>query len=123
MTTLSLRLDRTGVERLIRGGVSVATAAAIFRIHGPGAIDCLQGVLTNDLATPGSGHMVYAAMLTPKGMIVVDFWVMIGTDEVILIGPAEGRSAAAETFRRSLPPRLAAIPTDRRQWSQLDRLE
>jgi len=109
MTTLSLRLDRTAVERLLRGGVSVTAPAAIFRIHGPGAIDCLQGVLTNDLAAPGPGHLVYAAMLTPKGMIVVDFWVMTGVDEVVLIGPAEGRSAAAETFLRSFPPRLAAV--------------
>jgi folate-binding protein YgfZ len=119
MTTLSLRLDRTGVERLIRGGVSVTTPAAIFRIHGPGALDCLQGVLTNDLAAPGPGHMVYAAMLTPKGMIVVDFWVMIGTDEVVLIGPAEGHSVAAEAFRRSFPPRLASVEDMSDSWHAL----
>lgn len=120
MTTLSLRLDRTRVERLLRGGVSVTLPAAIFRIHGPGAIDCLQGVLTNDIVAPGPGRLVYAALLTPKGMIVVDFWVMIGTDEVVLIAPVEGRSAALEIFHRSLPPRLAAVEdlsdTWRVQW-------
>jgi len=109
MTTLSLHLDRARLERLLRGGVSVTMPAAIFRIHGPSAIDCLQGVLTNDLVAPGPGRLVYAALLTPKGMIVVDFWVMIGVDEAVLIAPAEGHTVAVETFRRSLPPRLAAV--------------
>ena len=127
MTALSLRLDQTRLERLLRGGVSVTTPAAIFRIHGPGAIDCLQGVLTNDLVAPGPGRLVYAALLTHKGMIVVDFWVMIGVDEAVLIAPAEGHDAAVETFRRSLPPRLAAVEdlsdTWRVQWLYGDLVE
>lgn len=127
MTTLSLHLGRTQLERLLRGGVSVTMPAAIFRIRGPGAIDCLQGVLTNDLVAPGPGRMVYAALLTHKGMVVVDFWVMIGTDEALLIAPAEGRSVVVETFRRILPPRLAAVEdlsdTWRVQWLYGDVVE
>ena len=67
----------------------------------------LQGLLTNDLDKPGDGSLVYGALLTPKGMIVVDAWVLRQGDMFTLIVPPSGRAAALDLFTRQLPPRLA----------------
>src|SRR5438128_530216 len=76
------------VARLIPGAVSPArlaalrtgavlarAEAAVVTLTGPGAVTAAQGLLTNDVEQPGDGAFVYGALLTPKGMIVVDAWV------------------------------------------------
>src|SRR2546427_10905180 len=79
--------DTSAVARLEPGRVKAATVAAlrtgallaraetgVVALTGPGAVTCFQGLLTNDIEQPGDGAFVYGAMLTPKGMIVVDGW-------------------------------------------------
>jgi folate-binding protein YgfZ len=100
-------LSAERLRALRDGAVVVTTAPAVFRVEGPGALTCLQGLLTNDLAKPGDGSLVYGALLTPKGMIVADHWVLREADGFTLVAPSEGGAATAEIFRRSLPPRLA----------------
>jgi folate-binding protein YgfZ len=107
MTELDLRLDRGRLDQVRHGATVVATTPAVFRVAGPGALTCLQGLLTNDLEKPGDGSLVYGALLTPKGMIVVDAWVLRQGDMFTLIVPPSGRAAAADLFTRQLPPRLA----------------
>ena len=119
MATLSIRLDRSRVERLLRGAVSVVHPGATFRVHGPGALDCLQGLLTNDLVAPGANQLVYGALLTPKGMIVVDLWVSRRPADLILIVPAEGHQQTVELLQRSLPPRLATVEDLSQSWSTM----
>jgi folate-binding protein YgfZ len=104
-----LAYDRSRLERLRHGAVVARTEAAVFRVEGAGAVDCLQGLLTNDLVKPGQHSLVYGAMLTPKGMIVVDLWVIRQPERLTLIAPADARDAALELMRRQLPPRLAAL--------------
>lgn len=81
--------------------------AALFRISGPGAIACLQGLWTNDLLEPGDASITYGALLTPKGMIVADGWALRTGNAVDLVLPTAAREAVAQILRRSLPPRLA----------------
>jgi len=107
MAELDLRLDRERLDRVRHGATVVSTAPAVVRIAGPGALACLQGLLTNDLEKPGDGSLVYGALLTPKGMIVVDAWVLRQGDSFTLIIPPDGHAAAQELFTRTLPPRLA----------------
>src|SRR5512147_2032039 len=107
MPELDLHLDRGRLDRVRHGATVVATTPAVFRVSGPGALTCLQGLLTNDLEKPGDGSLVYGALLTPKGMIVVDAWVIRQGDTFTLIVPPSGRAAAQELFTRQLPPRLA----------------
>ena len=107
MPELDLRLDRGRLDRVRHGATIVATTPAVFRVQGPGALACLQGLLTNDLEKPGDGSIVYGALLTPKGMIVVDAWVLRQGDLFTLIVPPSGRAQAQELFTRQLPPRLA----------------
>ena len=90
----------------------VLTQSAVFRVEGPGALDCLQGVLTCDVAGPGTGSVQYGAMLTSKGMIIADFHVMRDDAGYTLITSLGARDAALGLFRRQFPPRLAKV-TDR----------
>lgn len=112
MADLDLTLDDLRLHMITRGAVIATAQCAVFEVRGAGSLDCLQGLLTNDLVKPGPGSMIYSALLTPKGMLVVDIWVLRRQDALILIAPLNGREAALETFQRSLPPRLAQL-TDR----------
>ena len=107
MPELDLRLDRARLDRVRHGATIVASRPAVFRVSGAGALACLQGLLTNDLDRPGDRSLVYGALLTPRGMIVVDAWVLRQGDAFTLIMPRSGQAAALDLFTRQLPPRLA----------------
>ncbi|HEY8061627.1 MAG TPA: hypothetical protein VID74_02460 [Gemmatimonadales bacterium] len=85
---------------------------AVFRVDGPGAIDCLQGLLTNDVVKPASGAAIWGAFLTPKGMIITDAWVLRDEAGAWVLVPVGMRSAMQQLFARTIPPRLATV-TDR----------
>ena len=104
-----LVLDHARLARIRHGATAVMNEPAVFRISGPGALGCLQGMLTNDLEKPGDDSLVYGAFLTPKGMIVVDVWVIRQSDGLTVIAPAEGHEAVVDIFQRQLPPRLAKV--------------
>lgn len=105
-------LDATRLHRLQEGAVAVRDQPAMFEVQGPAALACMQGLLTNDLERAGEGSLVFGALLTPKGAIVVDLWVLRTGGRLLLVAEAAARQPAAELLRRSLPPRLATA-TDR----------
>lgn len=80
---------------------------ALLDVSGTGALQCLQGLLTNDLDKPGDGAFVYGAVLTPKGTIICDLWVTRDAGKLTLSVPRRGLSDLMDMFQRSLPPRLA----------------
>ena len=71
----AVSLDAYTAARQRAGLVDRADRARIV-VSGADRAAFLQGLLTNDLAAPGDGTLVYGAMLTPKGMIVFDAWVL-----------------------------------------------
>jgi folate-binding protein YgfZ len=109
MSEFDLTLDRKRLTEVRHGAVLVTTEAAIFRVQGPGALTCLQGLLTNDLVKPGDNSLVYGALLTAKGAVVVDYWVLRQPDAITLVAPRSGHEASLDLFRRQLPPRLAKV--------------
>jgi tRNA-modifying protein YgfZ len=109
MSEFDLTLDRKRLDQIRHGAVVVTTEAAVFRVHGQGALTCLQGLLTNDLVKPGDNSLVYGALLTPKGAVVVDYWVLRQPEAITLVAPRSGHEASLELFRRQLPPRLARV--------------
>ena len=100
------------LDELTRGMGVVTTEAAVFRVEGAGAADCLQGLLTCDVVGPGIDSVTYGAMLTPKGMITVDFLIFRDSSGFTLVTELGARLAALDLFRRQLPPRFAKV-TDR----------
>lgn len=95
------------VERLRVGAVVAPADVGLLDLTGPGAVSCFQGLLTNDIEKPGDGAFVHGALLTPKGMIVVDGWAARLGARVRFTVPAEGREPGAAILQRSVPPRLA----------------
>ncbi|QFT96738.1 putative global regulator [Roseovarius sp. THAF8] len=55
----------------------------IFQITGPEARDFLQGLVTNDIRKLDHG-LVYAAMLTPQGKYLADFFLVPRDGEILL---------------------------------------
>lgn len=97
------------VQALRAGALVVRAEVGVTELAGKGAVACLQGLFTNDIEKPGDGAFVYGALLTPKGMIVVDGWAgRIGTTVRFTV-PAHGSGAerAMAIFTRTVPPRLA----------------
>ncbi|PYP59326.1 MAG: hypothetical protein DMD40_03110 [Gemmatimonadetes bacterium] len=108
------RLERDAVpadivDRLRAGAIVAPADVGIIDLvgQGEGAITCFQGLLTSDIEKPGDGAFVYGALLTPKGMIVVDGWAARLGPRVRFTVPAEGRERALAILQRSVPPRLA----------------
>src|SRR5216110_55729 len=99
------------VTALHTGAVASRADVGVIALTGPGAVTCFQGLLTNDIELPGDGAFVYGALLTPKGMIVVDGWAARLGATVSYTVPASGggRERALAIFTRSVPPRLARV--------------
>jgi len=101
------------------GAVVVPERPALFSIQGSGALDCLQGLLTVDLVGPGDGSLVYGAMLSPKGMILLDPFILRENGNFVLVLPAFARETALAHFARVLPPRLAKVRDLSGEWEAL----
>ncbi|PIP98295.1 MAG: folate-binding protein YgfZ [Rhodobacterales bacterium CG18_big_fil_WC_8_21_14_2_50_71_9] len=58
------------------------------------ARDWLQGLVSNDVRRLARDHAVYAALLTPQGKYLFDFFLVEGADGAILLDVAASRAAA-----------------------------
>jgi len=110
LTRIGPALVTPAAAQALRSGAVLAfVPAGVFDLSGPGAVACMQGLLTNDIERPGDGAFAYGALLTPKGMIVVDGWAGRRAEVVRFTTSGEGRERAALIFQRSIPPRLAQV--------------
>jgi len=66
---------------------------AVIAVAGPQAREFLQGLITNDIERlqPGSG--LYAALLTPQGKILFDFFLVEGDGAILIDCHAPAREA------------------------------
>ncbi len=109
-------LNAASLLRVRTGALLHRMPAAIFSIAGPGALQCLQGLLTNDLMKAADGSAVYGALLTPKGLIILDCWVIKLGDRFLFLADLDARAVAADLFRKQLPPRLAKVTDLSDEW-------
>ena len=66
---------------------------AVLRITGADARPLLQDLVTNDLNKADDAHLVYAALLTPQGKYLFDFFVA-GDGDALLVDVAADRALA-----------------------------
>ncbi|MFM2390269.1 MAG: hypothetical protein RLZZ437_1824 [Pseudomonadota bacterium] len=91
-----------------------ATGRVIWQVTGKDALPFLQGLVSNDVLPLGKGAgIVWAALLTPQGKYLADFFV-VNTGDALLIDIAD--QLAPATLRRLTMYRLRAdvqiVPTD-----------
>ena len=67
---------------------------AVLRVTGAAARDVLQGVVTNDVSRVAPGVAVYAALLTPQGKYLFDFFLLDGDEGAVLVDVARERADA-----------------------------
>ncbi len=97
------------IARLDNGRYAIPVSQRCIHIAGPQALACLQGILTNDIASLAPGAMRHAAVLTAKGMIITPLWCARDGEGYTLIVPAAGETPLRELLARSFPPRLARV--------------
>ncbi|WP_409433550.1 YgfZ/GcvT domain-containing protein [Litorimonas sp. RW-G-Af-16] len=73
----------------------------VIRLSGDGVVAWLEGLITNDLSAP----LTFAALLTPQGKIIADFFVAKHGDELLLDTPTK---FAADLQKRLRMYRLRA---------------
>lgn len=89
------------------GAAVVNTDVRVLEVTGDGAVQCMQGLVSCDVERAGEQAFQYGAVLTPKGMIACDLWIVRLEGRLILAVPADGRHIVLTMMQRSLPPRLA----------------
>ncbi len=102
-------LNGEEVRALSEGHHAIPVEAVTFRIEGRGAIDCLQGMVTNDVVKVGAKGLLWSAFLTPKGMIISDCWIRRDGDAAWVTVPTAGAEAVRALFTKTIPPRLAKV--------------
>lgn len=96
--------------------IIVPFPATIVELTGPGALRCLQGLVSNDVEKAGEHSLTYAGILTPKGALITDCWVVRAGGRLFIVVPDQSRAAVMEVLRRSLPPRLARADDLAESW-------
>lgn len=71
------------------------TARRLLRLSGTDAVDFLQGLVTNDVTKTDQG-LVYAALLTPQGKYIADFFIADDGDGLLLDTDAAQTDALAK---------------------------
>jgi folate-binding protein YgfZ len=66
----------------------------VVEMVGADVRDVLQGVVTNDVDAIAPDRAVYAALLTPQGKYLFDFFLLDGGPDTVLIDVARDRAAA-----------------------------
>src|SRR5258705_2021764 len=72
---------------------SILDNRALIALGGPEARDFLQGLITNDMEACRDGRAIYAALLTPQGKILFDFFVVPNGEDRFLLDCAASRAA------------------------------
>jgi folate-binding protein YgfZ len=91
---------------------------AVIAVSGDDRVEFLQGLVSNDVAAVAPGHAVWAALLTPQGKWLADFF-MVADDDRLLLDCEGGQAAmlATRLSRFRLRSKVAVAPTDLRVYA------
>ncbi len=63
---------------------AVLEGRGVLSVSGPDRVSFLQGLVSNDVEKAGPGCAVYAALLTPQGKFLYDFFIVEAEDALLL---------------------------------------
>jgi len=84
-------------------------ARAVVEVAGPDRVAFLQGLVSNDVAEAAPGRAVWAALLTPQGKWLAEFFILSGGGERLLLDCEADQ--AADVARRLSRYRLRSAVT------------
>jgi len=73
---------------------------AVLCVTGKDRVAVLNGLVSNDVAHATPGHAIWAALLTPQGKYVADFFIFTDADRLLLDCDAAQRNMLALKFAR-----------------------
>jgi tRNA-modifying protein YgfZ len=71
-----LQIGRVKVEDLMDSGICLLTDRGVIEMAGPDAAGLIQRLITNSVLNIPKGEARYAALLTPQGKLMFDFFVV-----------------------------------------------
>ena len=87
-------------------------ARAVLSVSGEDRVAYLQGLVSNDVALAGPGRAVWAALLTPQGKWLADFFIFADGDRLLLdVEAAQRDDLARRLMRFRLRARVAVEPS------------
>ena len=75
---------------------------AVLAVSGPEARNFLQGLITNDVERLAPGMGLYAALLSPQGKILFDFFLCEGDGALLLDCAADAAEALLKVQQKEL---------------------
>jgi len=72
----------------------------VLAVEGPDRVGFLQGLVSNDVAAVGRERAVWAAVLTPQGKYLHDFFILTDGERLLLEMPATGTADLAARLRK-----------------------
>ena len=89
-----------------------ATDRAVLRVSGPDAREFLQGLVTNDVRKLADGP-IYAALLSPQGKYLFDFFLVADGEDILLDVKADRAAALAQRLGLyKLRAKVTIAPTE-----------
>jgi folate-binding protein YgfZ len=86
---------------------------AVLAVSGADRVAFLNGLVSNDVALAADGHAVWAALLTPQGKYLADFFILADGDRLLLDCEAAQRDMLAQKLTRfRLRADVAIAPAD-----------
>lgn len=73
---------------------------AVVEVTGEDRVAFLQGLVSNDVTQAAPGRAVWAALLTPQGKWLADFFILAGADRLLLDTAAGQAEALAQRLSR-----------------------
>jgi folate-binding protein YgfZ len=86
---------------------------AVIELSGADRVDFLQGLVSNDVTLAGPGRAVWAALLTPQGKWLADFFIFAESDRLLLDAEATQAGSLVQRlsrFRLRSKVALAVLP-------------
>ena len=93
--------------------IALLSDRAVLEVAGEDRVSFLQGLVSNDVEAAGPGRAVWAALLTPQGKWVADFFMFADGERLLLDCEAEQRPVLAKLLGRyRLRAKASIAPVD-----------